>query len=86
MLHRLKAEASHNDSSRRLRLKPRPYPLKRAKGEGEAPLPRRPLTGTPPHTHQAKTLVMDLLPAVRVDRCWDAFSVDSSDIPPRGSA
>src|SRR5262245_37549541 len=36
-----------------------------------------------PHTHQAKPLVMDRLPAVRVDRCWDAFSADSSDIPPR---
>ena len=39
-----------------------------------------------PHTHQAKPLVMDLLPAVRADRCWDAFSADSSDTPPRGSA
>ena len=35
-----------------------------------------------PHIHQAKPLVMDLLPAVRVDRCWDAFSADSSDTPP----
>ena len=38
------------------------------------------------HTHQAKPLVMALWPAVRVDRCWDAFSADSSDTPPRGSA
>jgi catabolite regulation protein CreA len=38
------------------------------------------------HAHQAKTPVMALLPAVRVDRCWDAFSVDLSDTPPRGSA
>jgi class 3 adenylate cyclase/energy-coupling factor transporter ATP-binding protein EcfA2 len=30
-----------------------------------------------PHTHQAKPLVMDLWPAVRGDRCWDAFSADS---------
>jgi hypothetical protein len=42
--------------------------------------------GKKPHIHQAKTLVMDLLPAVRVDRCWDAFSVDSFDSPPRDSA
>jgi hypothetical protein len=33
-----------------------------------------------------KALVMDLLPGVRADRCWDAFSADSSDTPPRGSA
>src|SRR5919202_488601 len=53
MLHRLKAEASSDDSSRLLRLKPLLYPLKRAKGEGAAPFPRSPLagcplTGTPP--------------------------------------
>src|SRR5215471_10614526 len=35
------------------------------------------------HAHQPKTCVMALLPAVRVDRCWDAFSVDSSDTPQR---
>ena len=35
-----------------------------------------------PHIHQAKPLVMDLLPAVRVDRCWDAFFADSSGTPP----
>jgi hypothetical protein len=38
------------------------------------------------HTHQAKPFVTDLLPAVKVDRCWDAFSVDSSDTPLQGSA
>ena len=42
--------------------------------------------GTSPHTHQAKPFVTDLLPAVKVDRCWDAFSVDSSDTPLQGSA
>jgi len=35
-----------------------------------------------PHPHQANPFVMALWPAVRVDRCWDAFSADSSDIPP----
>jgi transposase-like protein len=34
------------------------------------------------HPHQANPFVMALWPAVRVDRCWDAFSADSSDIPP----
>ena len=32
-----------------------------------------------PHTHQAKALVIDLLPPVGVDRYSDAFSADSSD-------
>ena len=45
-----------------------------------------PVHGLSPHAHQPKTSVMALLPAVRVDRCWDAFSVDSSDTPQRGNA
>src|SRR5262249_51561927 len=52
------------------------------------PLPRtykgRTIAATP-HTHQAKTLVRDLWRRVRVDRCWDAFSADSSDTPQPGS-
>ena len=39
-----------------------------------------------PHTHQAKTLVMALLPAVSVEKCWEAFSAAASDTPQRGRA
>jgi acetamidase/formamidase len=42
--------------------------------------------GMHPHTHQAKAIAMVMLHRATVDRCWDAFSADSSDTPPRGSA
>ena len=40
---------------------------------------------SPPYAHQAKALVMDLLPRVRVDTYWEAFSVGASGTPRSGS-
>src|SRR5262249_11643543 len=87
MLHRLKAEASGNDSSRGWRLKPLLAPLKRAKVEGAAPLPRVPLTGcplpgTPPPRSETRHRYRRLLGNVRFDDLVGHVATAPAEVAP----